>query len=632
MADFRKWFVALAVLVVMVGTAYAQAFQCTANAGVSASVRGEELTAQVGDLLLNCSGQKPMVAADTIIYANVQIFLNTNITSRILETTYNSTEALLALNDPLPGAQFMSVVPATMPPSTVQSGGTAAQVNVFKGVKAGDNSLLWTAIPIIPAAVAPGSVTSQIIRITNVRANASQLFSAGQTFVPQQITMFVTVTSTTSIPINNPTQVVGGVLKGLDFAARNCADDDSFSTSRAQCSPLNSDLMTDPTATGRSIEGLLKFSEGFVAAWKKQVISGQDGGPLNALYANSESGYMNTARTGFTNVGNANTGTRLIARFVNIPAGIKIFVTADRKPTLSGPGGTPNATHKKSTSTTVNAVLVSVTDPTGTGGSAGFPLSGTAEAACASGDTTTHMMLEVPLFGGAGAATWEITETSGTAVEIATFGVTIAYSSSPAANIPALSLGTYGTVSGNFAPISTVGTMSAVAPIPRFADLPIAKNLVNVEPCLTNLLFPFVTARGGFDTGVAISNTTASNMKGQPGITTNLPYNDRPTNGACTLYYWGEKEDGTSLAKPVQTSSVINAGKQLVYTLFGGGMGVDATPGFQGYIIATCNFHLGHGFAFISDLGAQKLAMGYLALVIPTSNTSRRPIPESLGH
>jgi len=597
MTDFRKWLVALAVLVVMVGTASAQAFQCTANAGVPARVRGEGLTELVGDVILNCSGQKPMVAVDTIIYANVQIFLSVNITSRLLETTNNSSEALLTLNDPLPAAQILSVVPPVQPPSPVGS-------DVFRGRKAGENSLLWTAVPIIGAAVLPGSVTSQIIRITNVRGNASQAFSAGQTFIPQQITMFVTVTSSTAIPINNPTQVVGAVLKGLDFAARNCADDGGIGTTYSQCAAINSDLYGDGTKTGQTLHGYLKFTEGFEAAFKRQIEAGQDGAPLGFLYPNSESAYVNTAILGSL-TGTANTGTRLIARFSGIPAGVKIFVAVRE-------GG--------ATSSTIDAYLVSVTDPTGTGGSAGFPLTGTGTAKC----TDNESILEVPLFGGAGAATWEVTQSSGIALEKALFGVAIAYSSNPSANIPALTLGTPGKVSGNFAPISTVGTMSSVAPIPRFADLPIIKDLINVNPCKTNLLFTFVTARGGFDTGIAISNTTLDNSKDLPGGTSGSPYASRATNGACTLYYFGDKEDGTSLAKPVQVSSVIAAGKQLVYTLFGGGMGIDATPGFQGYIIATCDFHLAHGFAFISDLGAQKLAMGYLALVIPRDNGNRR--------
>ena len=601
MTAFRKWFVALALLVVVVGTASAAAYQCTANAGVPARVRGEGRTELVGDLLLNCTGDLP--SPDLV--ANIQIFLSTNITSKIIDPATGTTEAVLALNEPSPLATE----------AWQQTVGT----NMFRGVKAGDNSLLWIGVP-LAVAMPPATLKTPVttFRITNVRANAVQAFSAGQTFIPQQITMFVTLTSSTSIPINNPTQVVAAFLKGLDFAARNCDDSDSIGTGYAQCSPNNSDLYGDPTYTDQGMAGLLKFYEGFDAAWKKQIETSQNGAALGTIVSNSESGYVNA--TGCTNgcngalgsaTGTANTGTRLIARFAGIPAYVKIFVTT--------------TAHGKSTSSTVSAVLVSVTDPTGTGGTASFPLTGTGTAKCASGVTTSYSILEVPLFGGAGAATWEITSASSAAVETVTFGVVVAYSSDPANNKPALNVGSPGTVSGNFAPISSDDKMSAVSPIPRFADLPITKNLIEISPCRTNLLFPFVTARGGFDTGIAISNTTADNAKGWAGgPTTNLPYNSRATNGACTLYYWGDKEDGTSLAKPVQKSGVINAGKQLVYTLFAGGAGIDATPGFQGYIIATCEFHLAHGFAFISDLGAQKLAMGYLPLVIPRNNGSRR--------
>jgi len=627
MTAFRKWFVALAVLVVMVGTASAQAFQCTANAGVPNRVRGEGLTELVGDLLLNCSGVKPAVPAGTAVLANVQIFLSVNVTSRITATAtspaLSTTEALLAKDDP----SGTTNDPIGPPP------GPTLGTNVWQGGLAGANSLLWTNIPIIPAAVPPGSTYSTIIRITNVRGNASQAGIAAGAVIPNQIQMFVSVTSSTSIPINNPTQVVAAVLKGLDFTARNCADDGSFSTPRSQCSSLNSGLMTDPTRTGRTIEGLLKYSEGFDAAWKTRGSQIDSVWGVYPLTQPVESAYTRVAWA--STIGYADTGTRLIARFANIPAGVKLFVSANRAPSgVALPAGSENATVTATTTAGVRAVLVSVTDPTGTGGAAGFPLAGTAQAQCGGGTAgaANMMMLEVQLFGGAGAATWEIMASSGTAIEAATFGVTIAYASSPATNIPALSLGTLGTASGGFAPISAVGTASAAAPIPRFTETLTSRNIINVLPCVSNLLFPFVTARGGFDTGIAISNTTLDNSKDLPGGTADRPYASAATNGACTLYYFGDKEDGTSLAKPVQKSSVLAAGKQLVYTLFGGGGGIDATPSFQGYIIATCDFHLAHGFAFISDLGAQKLAMGYLALVIPTANGDARPVNESLGH
>ena len=51
-------------------------------------------------------------------------------------------------------------------------------------------------------------------------------------------------------------------------------------------------------------------------------------------------------------------------------------------------------------------------------------------------------------------------------------------------------------------------------------------------------------------------------------------------------------------------------------------------------MIAVCNFQYAHGFAFVSDLGARNLAMGYLAIVMNASGgelTNRGPIAESLG-
>ena len=47
-------------------------------------------------------------------------------------------------------------------------------------------------------------------------------------------------------------------------------------------------------------------------------------------------------------------------------------------------------------------------------------------------------------------------------------------------------------------------------------------------------------------------------------------------------------------------------------------------PNFQGYMFAVCNFQFAHGFAFISDVGARNLAMGYLAIVIPDPGTVTR--------
>ena len=81
---------------------------------------------------------------------------------------------------------------------------------------------------------------------------------------------------------------------------------------------------------------------------------------------------------------------------------------------------------------------------------------------------------------------------------------------------------------------------------------------------------------------------------------------------------------GGGAAPAAATSPVVAAGTELIFLLSSGGGGVAATPGFQGYIIAQCAYQYAHGFAFISDLGSQKLAEGYLALVMDDAKTPSR--------
>src|SRR5690348_2204971 len=108
MADFRKWLFAFAVVALLLGlgsSAYAQgtnnaAFTCTANAGVPPVVRAEGITELVGDLILNCTGANFTPAAQPIPQSNVQIFLNTNVTSRLY--TGNLSEAILTIDEPYP--------------------------------------------------------------------------------------------------------------------------------------------------------------------------------------------------------------------------------------------------------------------------------------------------------------------------------------------------------------------------------------------------------------------------------------------------------------------------------------------------------------------------------------------------
>jgi hypothetical protein len=143
------------------------------------------------------------------------------------------------------------------------------------------------------------------------------------------------------------------------------------------------------------------------------------------------------------------------------------------------------------------------------------------------------------------------------------------------------------------------------APKPRFNDplvpTPAATILV-VAPCTTNLLFTFTANTAGFDTGLAIANTSSD------------PYGTVKQAGTCTLN--GFKLGGGA---PVAfTTPSIAGGATFATTLSSSGN--PAFNGFIGYIIAVCNFQYGHGFAFLTNnfgVGPPTVAQGYIAQVIP---------------
>lgn len=123
-------------------------------------------------------------------------------------------------------------------------------------------------------------------------------------------------------------------------------------------------------------------------------------------------------------------------------------------------------------------------------------------------------------------------------------------------------------------------------------------------PCRTNLLFPFVANIAGFDTGIAISNTSAD------------PYGTAPQSGDCRLFGW-EATTGAAVGAtpPFATLTAVASGATASILL----SGTDFAGG-SGYVIAICDFQFAHGFAFITDnfgVGAPNTAQGYLALIIP---------------
>jgi hypothetical protein len=396
MVAFRKLFPVLAIVALLLGSSEANAqiagqtpLTCIANAGVPPLVRAEGLTELVGDLVLVCTGGNPA----SPFLANFQLFLNTNITSRLLGS--DLSEALLLIDEPLvpradvagggaatpstplclaPAGANSNVPPANTSvtpntpscnPGTGTGGGLGqgptadnpssyqrGSYTAFRATTTSQqNAIVWPGIPVVP----PGSTGSRVFRITNVRANAS-VIGAATTLIPNQITAFISVSASQSLAINNPQQTVAYVQRGLVFDLRNCANSDSAGNPAfAQCVSLNSSVFNDPNRTGQTTTGVfgVRFREGFQTAFKRRIE--ETGNPpqtesVPGVVYNTESGFVRTTAgtnsDAFGIIGVANSGTRVAARFRDIPADVRLFVsvqsigtTAQARLVQTGPNG-----------------------------------------------------------------------------------------------------------------------------------------------------------------------------------------------------------------------------------------------------------------------------------------------------
>jgi hypothetical protein len=232
--------------------------------------------------------------------------------------------------------------------------------NAFQGRQASANSLIWQGIPFDP----PGTLTDRVLRITNVRVNASQLgVSAGS----QQAVFLLVSTSAAGVinpialPITNPQPQVAIAQNSLSFSVRDAEE-------CLQCEDNNEDIAEGETSDDLGDSDCetckrLRYEELFPTVLKRRNIARPtppitgtnsptptDQDILGTIY-NTESGFYkattadatrwplgqlsspgsptNTSRVAGTDggtLGLADHGTRLIARFNNVQNGVQIWV------------------------------------------------------------------------------------------------------------------------------------------------------------------------------------------------------------------------------------------------------------------------------------------------------------------
>jgi hypothetical protein len=610
MADFRKWFLVLAVLAAVAIPVSAQTstpFSCVITPGQPPIIRDGGLSELVGDVVLQCSGSAPNGSAATSITTNIQVFLTpTDVTNRVKSGSLGIecptgiacvTDALLLVTDSVLGNIVNQGVGQFTSPYVLPIVGLL-QSNLSTSDAANTrNSILF------PNVTLPYGTTT-FIRITNIRVVAP---AASNTSLPTQVFELVSTNPFGAFPITNPTQTVAYVQVPVQFATRKCDDSGTVSTTFQQC-------ISQPVTP---ITFNAKFTEGFALAFKPRAIyvGAVPTQSLTGTAYNTESGLIWPAAV--TAIGGtswaasttsyADTGTELLVRFSNIPAGVSIYVTNQQ--TVSG-------TSSQTIGGVANTPLLTAAlrDPASTT---------SVNTACGA---NAYTALQVPISNGTGSATWEITSvvnaTGGAiaAQKSISFGVVVAYTSNTSAGLPGLTGTTPGAVSGELAPISAVDYADKAAAIPRFRDNPQGGQVFNIIPCVSNLLFPFVTNQAGFDTGIALVNTSLDNAGSKQ------PFNTNTQHGTCTVYYF----NGTASAPAPQVTPDIVAGGMNTFTLQSGGVfgSTSSAQGFQGYIIARCNFQYAHGYAFISDRNTPSVgSQGYLALIIPDRAGVRPPDP-----
>jgi hypothetical protein len=299
--------------------------------------------------------------------------------------------------------------------------GGAPGANVFQGT-GGGNELFFYGIPVLPPAVA-GAYRSY--RITNIRVDAALL---------NPVFLAVVVPSGSSLNLENSQLTLGVVVQGLTFQRRT-PDDQSVltDTSFSRC-----------TGVGFCQFATLRFGEEFAQAFKMRETGSAPGGiqDVPGTIYGTESGFFNPAL--LPTAGLADFGTRLKAVFVNIPAGVNIWVGT----------GTAGAS-----SATAQAVLTAT--------EAG-PLSPVASEQTLNGIPA----VQLPIVNGTATAVWEVTGTSTQLIENFDFPVWL--NNAPATGVA--------NITGSLAPTADQGAFPASGeyapqgasyPVPRFVTAPL---------------------------------------------------------------------------------------------------------------------------------------------------------------
>ena len=661
------------------GGSSGNALICTTTGAGIPQLRPEGYTELVGDILITCQGGPNLAVGANIPVTNITIYIapGVPITSRFFSSN-GASDVLLTIDEPgstvntgatggfgpqapqslctyaqqqatsstggpgpcnvIVGKDVSGNYAVSVPgPGNASSTGTAQ--NVYQG-KVGDfgvNTVTFYNVPVLPPAT--GGVT-RVYRITNIRVPIPGGVVSGP------LTALVSTNPNQVLPVTGATINIGVVGNPTTMAVKTSANV-PFQQCRPQTVALTANLI---------------FTEGFATAFKTRVIPGgaannipgnstgnttwagealNTAAPSNqnipgGLYGNfgagSESGFIfpqlaGTIGQGTYTAGLADYGTRLKAVFYNIPAGISLYVSTTSATVATAaqatfvPGGTSLLPY---------AVLVGTN--TGEATSDGTAFKPIAPTTTGSDNLGAIQIVPISSAPNSATAVWEVVNENPSATDVIITSVYITYTPSSATTtnpyglpITDLPLGSpLNDVQLSFAPepsqgaFTTANSTQGQTPIPRFAVIKTQEGrFTTINLCQTTLLYPYVTGAAGFDTGIAVANTSAD------------PFGTVNQTGSCALYAYGVTvgASGTTPFAPPPKGGTV-PGCDLISNPVAGTncfpvvpagqvMSVQASTtltNFQGYVIAICNFQYAHGYAAVTDLGLRNLWSSYLAL------------------
>jgi len=622
MAALKRFSIALVLLGLVLSTVPAAQAQflfpvqplgrivCTYSA-VPNQVRAEGLAERVGDARLDCvndgifnpGGGNNM---QQYVLANITLSLNTAVTNRLDVgdgegggQNNNTTDAVLIINDnnhvnPRPTSVLAGAGCDTVGPSGSEIPDPRYPCPM-KGEYLASRSLVWDGVQ-FPVPGAPNNTTTlpstdgfgrpicqdifdqtstnscfdvtTTVRITNVRGNAVAVGEGGAIIGALTIFSFAGISVT---PTNQ--QTLANVFEGL-------ITDFGDPVTGLQCEEFSDEFtitLTEGFAGSFKTLGVPTFVQGDFAAESGYFVC-KDGSWLGSGFCGEP---QKNAGTG----GGATQATRFLIRFLGVQKGVVIKVYNS----LYEGGDNDGACDVVPGGNGLCLERVVGTDAKGAGG------------ATTGDDGKYTVVLDSD---GNGYVVYELKDGDPFLRQDIDVPILVSWKPDTTEDKPAIGSSS---VIVSFAPISSVGT-AGNQPTPRFIDdSGDPSTFVTVVRCSTTLLFPFVSNRFGFDTGLAISNTSMD-WKGTA-----------PQRGRCMIHYIGKTGDDGPMPDD-DLSEIIEGGEQVTWTLsMGNGVwGLNGAPDFQGFIVAMCEFQFAHGYAFITDATSAipNFAQGYLALVM----------------